>query len=124
MYKLLISLIGLAFLGMGCAWAPRLASTKADITGRIVQIIQPWKQGTRGSILVDVEVKRPEGTFTDKYVVTIKDDTAIFRREGDKQLKAAAEDLAVGQEVQVWFVGPVRESFPMQVDARQVVIAR
>ena len=60
--------------------------------------------------------------LVDKYMVTIKDETLIFKQDGEKRRQVAFGALETTQRVQIWFSGPILESFPMQGTARQVVV--
>ncbi len=55
-------------------------------------------------------------------MVTIKDETLIFKQDGENRRRVAYEALETKQRVQIWFTGPILESFPMQGTAQQVVI--
>jgi len=57
-------------------------------------------------------------------MVTVKDEMLIFEGDGGDRRPATFEALAIGQQVQVWFSGPVKESYPAQVDAGQIVIVK
>jgi hypothetical protein len=58
----------------------------------------------------------------DKYFVTIKEDTRVFEKVGESHRLATFAGITVGDQVQLWFTGPILESFPAQATARQVVI--
>jgi beta-N-acetylhexosaminidase len=117
-YLKLLSMTGLALLllavAVGCSGAAGPPETETDFTGFITEIYP----GDPGQILAEFD----NGEWVDKYVVTIKDDTEIFRQVGEDYLEADFGALETGQAVEIWFSGPVKESFPMQVDAAQVVI--
>ncbi len=71
-----------------------------------------------GSITVEGG-EQPEGAVSDKAVVNVTKETAIFDADG----KASTPDkLQVGTEVKVWFAGPVAESYPVQGTASAVQI--
>lgn len=69
-----------------------------------------------------VEGKKEADTSYDKASVTILKKTTILRVEGELLKEAKADDLKKGMRVEVTFVGPVRESYPVQADARKIVI--
>jgi hypothetical protein len=55
--------------------------------------------------------------------VTVPDDIAILREDGAGGYALASfDDLAEGTSVQVWFDGPVAESYPVHATASSVVI--
>ena len=73
-----------------------------------------------GRILVESHADK----IVDKYWVTIKESTLIFQQDGDDRRPAGFESLETKQRAQIWFSGPVKESFPAQVDAGQVIIVK
>ncbi len=98
--------------------APKPLQTEADFTGFITEIHPVGKEGTLGQILVESHADK----LVDKYMVTIKDETLIFKQDGENRRKVALEALETKQRVQIWFSGPILESFPMQGTARQVIV--
>lgn len=87
-----------------------------DINGRITDV-QAVNNCVIGRVLV--ELNRSDGT-SDKYWVAVNQDTMINDyRAGTREI-LSFEDLAVGQQVQIWFDGPVAESYPAQVEAKQI----
>ncbi len=118
LFGLLGLLIGLVVVAVDCASAPKALQTEADFTGFITEIHPVGKGGTLGQILVEA----PADNFIDKYMVTIKDETLIFEQNGEERRQVAFEALKIEQRVQIWFSGPILESFPMQGTAQQVVI--
>jgi len=113
-------LMGLLVMTVGCASAPEALETEPDFTGFITEIHTIDKTGTPGQILVESHADK----LVDKYIVTIKEETLILEQDGDSRRQVAFEALETKQQVQVWFSGPVRESFPMQATAQQVVVIR
>ena len=111
----LVLLAGLMTLAVGCAQSRKALDTKADFTGHVTETGQ-------SSILVEAKVVTEDGEYIDKYWVSIKDETLILEQSGEELGKATFEALQVGQQVQVWFSGPVAESYPAQVTAGQIVI--
>ena len=95
---------------------PPPLSIVPDFTGKIIEVNPNGTNDALGSILV-------EGTDTiqssDKYDVTIKTDTLIM---GQNDQPMTFDDLKAGQQVSIWFSGPVKESYPAQVDAAQLII--
>lgn len=113
-----IVLLLVTYVAVGCTSAPEALETEPDFTGFITEIHPIGEKGTLGQILVEA----PADNFIDKYMVTIKDETQIFKQDGDELRQAAFEALETEQQVQIWFSGPIMESFPMQGTAQQVVI--
>ena len=98
--------------------SPKPMQAEADFTGFITEIQPVGREGTIGQILVESHADK----LVDKYMVTIKDETLIFKQDGEDRHKIAFEALVTKQRVQIWFSGPIMESFPMQATARQVVV--
>ncbi|MFC2044072.1 DUF3221 domain-containing protein [Chloroflexota bacterium] len=92
--------------------------TEADFTGWITEIHLIVDKYTLAKILVVSHADK----IVDKYMVTIKDETLIYQQDGENPHEVDFETLETTQQVQVWFAGPIMESFPMQGTARQVVI--
>jgi len=110
-------LMGLMVVAVDCASAPKALETEADFTGFITEINPVGKGGTLGQILVESHIDK----LVDKYMVTIKEETLIFGQDGENRRKVAFEALETKKQVQIWFTGPIMESFPMQGTAQQVV---
>ena len=67
-------------------------------------------------ILVNVtEAEYAEGP----YLVIFSDATEIFDKEGNKIKKA---DLAVGDEIKIWYSGQVMMSLPPQIVAAKITV--
>ena len=111
-------LIGLMAVAVDCTSAPEALETEADLTGFITEIHIIGKRDTLGQILVESHADK----LVDKYMVTIKDETLIFKQDGENRRRVAPTALETKQRVQIWFSGPIMESFPMQGTAQQVVI--
>jgi len=69
-----------------------------------------------GTILVEGELNK-NGAYYDKASVRITKDTIIYLSD-----QVDFKDLELNQYVQVFFEGPVAESYPVQGSARQVNI--
>jgi len=101
-----------------CASSPEALETEADFIGWVTEIRTIGGKDTLGQILVESQA----GKLVNKYMVTIKDETLIFKQDGENRLQVAFEALETTQQVQIWLAGPILESFPMQGTAQQVVI--
>lgn len=99
------------FQGMGTA----LRNFKPDIRGVITEISF---DGITGNILV--EEVADTGLQFDKASVYLTKDT-LYYKDG-KKMASAPGLLAKGMTVEVEITGTVRESYPVQVDARIVNI--
>ena len=60
-------------------------------------------------------------TGGDKATVTVTTDTRILGQKAGALQRAAFDDLATGQQIAVWFSGPVAESYPVQATAATIV---
>jgi len=90
-----------------------------DIAGIITELNSSGSETVDGRILVELE--QPNNT-SDKFWVTIEKNTSIYKYDGKQYTDAPFSSLTKGQNVEVWFVGPVAESYPAQVKAKQVVV--
>ena len=118
LFGLLGLVMGLMVVAVNCTPSPKALETEADFIGFITEIHSIGEKGTLGQILVESHADK----LVDKYMVTIKDETLIFKQDGENRRKVTFEALETKQQVQVWFSGPIMESFPMQGTAQQVVI--
>jgi len=95
-------------------------ASSPDFIGDILQVEPLGQTGVLGTILVEGEdVIRS----SDKYVITITEETHISIGEDGGLSSASFDALEAGQQVSIWFSGPVKESYPAQVDAARIVIA-
>jgi len=92
---------------------------ESDITGSITDIDSINSDTIDGRILVELE--QPNNT-SDKFWVTIEKNTPIYKFDGQDHYTVTFDSLQNGQIVEVWFSGPVMESYPAQVDASRVDI--
>jgi hypothetical protein len=56
--------------------------------------------------------------------VSVNDGTRVLQRTDGGTSRASASALAVGARVQVWFTGPILESFPVQTTGGTVLVER
>jgi len=96
-----------------------LAPSGPHVRGEIVNFEAPVDDAD-GGMRVDGELE--QDTVYDRAVATFNDETDIFRREGESDVEASADDLALGQIVEVTFTGPVAESDPVIGTASKIVI--
>lgn len=68
--------------------------SNADFVGWITEIQAIGREGTLGQILVESQVDK----LVDKYMVTVKDETLIFRQDGGNHYQVAFEELATTQK--------------------------
>jgi uncharacterized lipoprotein YajG len=102
----------------GCATPAEPLTAEPDFTGFITQVDEINNKDIIGTIAVESHADK----ILEKYVVTIDKDTALFRLSGDDYQEIEFSDLEAQQWLEIWFTGPVLESWPMQATALQVVI--
>ena len=84
-----------------------------DVAGYITDITTSGDKKALGSI--KVEGSKNNGAKNDKAVVTVTPDTKIYMSE-----LTDFDALEVGMYVNIFFTGPVKESYPVQADAKQI----
>jgi hypothetical protein len=80
------------------------------------------KTGLLGNLLV--EGTKDKDAEYDKAMVKVTKGTKIYRQIGGELREASFDDLKGGVKVEIWFQGPVAESFPVQATAGKIVITR
>ena len=105
-------LIGSVFLLLaGCSSGS--ANKIPDLVGWIDSLQQP--QGEEPGRIV---VNSPDNNTSDIFLVTVTAKTTIR-----KQMQNVGFDsFNIGQKVEIWFSGPIMESYPAQVSAAKIVI--
>lgn len=76
---------------------------------------------SKGSLIL-VEGQKESDTQYDKASVKVPGKAKVYTMRDGKKAKAAPLDLKSGQRVEIKFVGPVAESYPVQAEAGEVVI--
>jgi beta-N-acetylhexosaminidase len=107
----------LAALAAGCG-SP-LPNEEPSIRGTVVSVLPA---GDFGSIAV--EASGSVASDYDKAVVRITQDTALLTETERGAQEAPFSALRAGTRVEVWFEGPVAESYPVQATAGTVLIVR
>ena len=92
--------------------------TDPDLIGWIDDVQQVQGGQTLGQLLV----YSPDNKTSDKFVVTVTDKTVVGVQIGEAQQQADFDILIFGQKVEIWFSGPVMESYPAQVTAEKIII--
>jgi hypothetical protein len=111
-------LVVLMAVSPGCASTAEPMETEADFVGFITEI----HPSGEGDILGQISVESHADKIVSKYIITITDETLIFRQNGNNLRKVGFKALENKQWVKIWFTGPVLESFPVQGTAGQVAI--
>lgn len=117
---LVSALLFSAMISFGCSPAvtdPSISDATAAIPRTTPSIIGLITAIALPTIVVEEKPTEPHGSA--KASVRITDGTQVLRRgEG----VVGATKLQVGQQVKVWFTGPVMESYPLQATAGVIVI--
>lgn len=87
-----------------------ITRTTPSIIGQVTAVVLP---------VIVVEERPPEPHGSAKAVVRITDGTQVLLRG---QGFVGAKELRLGQQVKVWFTGPVMESYPLQATAGVIAI--
>lgn len=107
---------GLALTAACAGTKPEMPRGPASITGRVTAV---QRSGERiGSIRVEERSADEAGSA--KAMVRVTQSTVVLGPTETE--RTDFNTLRVGQWVRVWFVGPVRESYPVQADAGSIVI--
>ena len=72
-----------------------------------------------GSLLVELE---EFNATSDKFYITVPTGTPLYSYEHNELKRITFGDFQTGQTVEVWFDGPVAESYPAQARAKQILL--
>ncbi len=94
---------------------------RPDISGTVTRL--DTLDGTGGRVATaTVEVNPLEESGSPKARVAITTATRIFIEDGGVQQPASFDELRLLRLVDVWFDGPVAESYPVQATASRIVV--
>ena len=99
-----------AVLTAGCVHLGGGTKQEPDFTGRVTDVQSVAAENVVGTVPVEAEVETEEGEFLDKYALTVTGQTALLQQKNGEPQRVGFDALAVGQTVQVWFTGPLKES--------------
>lgn len=95
---------------------------KLDIRGEITEL------GLLDSVdnlaVIRVEGQVEEDTLNDKAIVTVTKETKIYLKESGDTKEVDVSALEKGNRVEIHFIGEVRESYPLQTSAKDIVILK
>jgi hypothetical protein len=115
MFRKSLWLIGIVMACKGPS--QKIPDSPVSLAGRVTAV---QKSGERtGS--VNVEARSVHAVGSNRVVVRVTDSTTVIGAPPDHD-KSDFNGLQTGQWVRVWFVGPVRQSYPMQANAGTIVI--
>jgi hypothetical protein len=81
-----------------------------------------WVESNNIINVIQVEAKADSGSLYDKAHVRLRDTTKIYKQKGDQLVPGSKEELKKGGEIEVYFVGPVPETYPVQANAGKIII--
>lgn len=93
-----------------------MPDTIPDVAGNIISLSRDTKDDDNVQLII---LSKKETGATPEASVRVTEHTLIEEKDG-KRLKAA--QLRQGQQVDVWFEGPVMESMPVQATAKAIRI--
>jgi len=92
---------------------------ESDIQGTITEIAYMDNALLDGSLLIELE---EWNATSDKYYISVPTGTPLYSFSNDELKQIAFGDFQTGQNVDVWFDGPVAESYPAQARAKQILL--
>jgi hypothetical protein len=96
---------------------PAVPGEPPSIRGTITKVNG---SGISGSVLVEENPQEQAGSA--KANVTVNAATRIYLGQGSAASTGQFADLLTGRRVEVWFTGPVLQSYPLQGTAGVIVI--
>jgi hypothetical protein len=106
-----------ALLWMAAAVTTAPGGANPQFTGFVTLI----ERGTgKGDARVTVESHANK--MVRRHVLTVTPQTAIVKRTGEVETPASLDSLAVKNWVRVWFAGGEKNSYPVEVTARRIII--
>jgi inhibitor of cysteine peptidase len=104
-----ILLLGLVLSLGGCSTEE--SEKEPDLIGWIDYVLQD-----------QILVSSPGNNQSDKLIIKMTDRTTIFNQIDGRKDEVQFASLLSGQKVEIWFSGPVMESYPAQVSAKKILI--
>ena len=99
-----------------------LPRSKVDIRGSVTEISVPDYRNEEIVAVLLIEGRVEEDTNVDRAWLTITTGTFIGYIDGDDFVKVPFAEIKPGQTVEAIFAGPVAESYPVQAQARALLI--
>lgn len=116
-------LVAAAAAVAACSSGPSLPETDADLAGTLAEFLPgPAVLGAATRVLVEQPLPEPQ----DRTIVLVESGTRIYlvQRRGGQLTPASRDDLAAGDQLQVWTTGVELRSYPAQVTATRIHILR
>ena|SRR2546421_824034 len=120
-------LIVLLSVLVGCGPSSTSSDTKtacdisSNILGNIISISHASASGSFVAAIFIDGTKEKQSTF-DKVSVSVAIHTQIFEKQEQKCRIVSFDALKIAQRVQIQSTGLVRETYPPQIDATEIVI--
>ena len=92
---------------------------ESDIQGTITEIAYVDHALMDGSLLVELE---EWNATSDKFYISVPTSTPLYSYNNNELKRITFGDFQIGQIVEVWFDGPVAESYPAQAKAKQILL--
>ena len=99
-----------------------LPNPKVDIRGSVTEISVPAYRNEEIVAVLLIEGRVEEDTNVDRAWLTITTGTFIGYIDGDEFVRVPFAEIEPGQTVEAIFAGPVAESYPVQANARALLI--
>ena len=115
-----IVLLGSLLMVQGCGDGSGSGKDQGvSIRGAIIAV-GDYQEGAGRLILV--EGSKESDTQYDKASVSVPKKAKMYAMADGKKKKASVSDLKSGQRVEIVFAGPAQETYPVQAEAKEVVI--
>jgi len=92
---------------------------ESDIQGTIKEIAYVDNVLMDGSLLVELE---EWNNTSDKFYISVPTGTPLYSYTNNELKRITFGDFQTGQIVEVWFDGPVAESYPAQAKTKQILL--
>lgn len=103
---------------LGCS--PSVSNMKEiDIRGQITNV-----SGNDARKIILIEGQLEKDTKFDKAAVSVTDKTKIYQTDGNGTKPVGSKALTTGKKVEAIFTGPIAESYPVQVTAKEIIIQK
>ncbi len=109
-------------LTLGCGAPDEEDLGPPDIRGTIFDVSPADGMGiVLGTMFIEADAATSAALDGGAFLITVRVDTHILRRQDDQNHTAAFADLQFGYLVDVWFTGP-GEYYPVEATARNIVL--
>jgi len=95
---------------------------KAGSEPSFVGFVTGIEQGGSGDIICRLTVESHADKRVHRHAVTITNTTIVLRSEGQNTRPVNIRELQLKDWVKLWFSGPAKKLYPVDVTARQLMI--